>query len=136
MLYYRFVINYQLALTWRVALLPFMLALMSLFTLGLGVLVSCLNVKYRDVGVALPVLIQLWMFVSPVIYPLSLVPQSWRGLYFLNPLTGIIEGFRSALFGGQLNRFGLAVAIIDTVILLVCSAVVFRRIERSFADVI
>ncbi|MFH4338934.1 ABC transporter permease, partial [Acinetobacter baumannii] len=75
-----------------------LLLLLTLFALGTGMWISALNVKYRDVGIALPVLIQLWMFVSPVLYPASLVPPAWRVVYDLNPLVGLIENFRAALF--------------------------------------
>lgn len=136
MLVYRFVFHYRLELSPSLALLPFLIALLTLFTLSLGILVSCLNVRYRDIGIALPVFIQLSMFISPVIYPVSLVPQKWQTLYFLNPLAGLIESFRSVLLGGPLPRFGLAVTTVATIILFFGSALVFRRIEKSFADVI
>jgi lipopolysaccharide transport system permease protein len=77
------------------------------------------------------------MFVSPVVYPVApLVPENWRTLYFLNPLAGIIEGFRSALLGRELNLYGLAVSSVATIGLFFISSLVFRRIEKSFADVI
>jgi lipopolysaccharide transport system permease protein len=136
LLYYRFVAHYPLTVTWRLAVLPLVLALMVLFTMGLGLLVSALNVKYRDMGVALPVLIQLWMFVSPVIYLTELVPVRYRTYYFLNPLTGLIDGVRTTLLGGELNSFALAISGVATLILLVGGAIVFRRAERNFADVI
>jgi len=136
LLVYRFGLHYRIELTWNLVALPLVVALMALFTLSLGILVSSLNVKYRDVGVALPVLIQFWMFVSPVVYPVSLVPAKWQLLYFLNPLAGLIDGFRSALLGQNLNKFGLAVSAIWTITLFFCSVLIFRRIEKSFADVI
>ncbi len=136
LLFYRYVLHYQLAFTWRLAALPFLIVLLTLFTLGLGMLVSSLNVKYRDVGMALPALIQLGMFVSPVIYTSNIVPEKFRAIYFLNPLAGIIEGFRGALLGERMNRFGLGVAVIATIVLLICSALIFRQTEKSFADVV
>jgi lipopolysaccharide transport system permease protein len=136
MLYYRIVLHYHLALTWNVAALPFLVVMTTLLALGFGMLLSALNVKYRDIGVALPVLIQLWMFVSPVIYSLNIVPEKWQTLYFLNPLAGIIQGFRAALLGGEFNRFGLTVSSSFTIILLVTSAYIFRRSEKNFADLI
>jgi lipopolysaccharide transport system permease protein len=135
-LYYGITQRYHVALSWKLATLPLMVVLMTLLTLACGILASCLNVKYRDVGVALPVLIQLWMFVSPVIYPLRIVPQKWRMIYFLNPIAGLVEGFRSALLGTELDRLGLALSAIVTIVLLVCSAFIFPRTERSFADVV
>ena len=97
---------------------------------------SALNVKYRDVGVILPVFTQLWMFVSPVAYPVSLVPEKWRWLYFSNPLAGIVEGFRAAILGGPFRLGPLAYSTGVTLIVFVYSAYAFRRMERSFADII
>jgi lipopolysaccharide transport system permease protein len=136
MLYYRIFIHYPISPTRNLFALPFLIGLMTLFALACGMLFSALNVEYRDIGVALPVLIQLWMFVSPVIYPLSIVPPRWQPIYFLNPLAGMIQGFRAALLGGQFNRFGLAVSTLFTFVLLVISTYVFRRTEKSFADLI
>jgi len=135
-LYYGITQGYQVALSWRLATLPLLIVLMMLLTLACGILASCLNVKYRDVGVALPVLIQLWMFVSPVIYPLRIVPEKWRMIYFLNPMAGLVEGFRSVLLGTELEIPGLALSAIVTIVLLICSAFIFPRTERSFADVV
>jgi lipopolysaccharide transport system permease protein len=136
LLFYGVVMHYHLALTWNLVLLPLLILLTTLLTFGLGTLAAGLNVRYRDVGAALPVLTQLGMFVSPVLYPATLVPQNWQKFYFLNPMAGLIEGFRVTLLGGHFNYFGLAVTVAFTVALLVCAGYVFRRIEQSFADVI
>lgn len=136
MLFYRIVLHYNIAPTWRLAALPVLIALTTLLAFGLGTLASGLNVRYRDVGVALPVLIQLGMFVSPVLYPVAFVPANWRTLYFLNPMAGLIDGFRVALLGGEFSYFGLAVSTGYTIVLLICAGYLFRRIEQSFADVI
>ena len=130
MLYYRF------AVTWSVLLVPLFVALIVLLALGFSLLTSALTVKYRDVGIALPVLIQLWMFVSPIVYPISLVPPQWQRLYSLNPLVGIIEGFRAALFDYPINRWALSISVAVTLILLVYSAYTFKRIEKGFADIV
>jgi len=116
--------------------LPLLIALITMFSWGVGMWSSALNVKYRDVGVILPVFTQLWMFVSPVAYPASLVPEKWRWLYYLNPMAGIVEGFRTAILGGSFKWVPLAYAIAATVIIFVYSAYAFRRMERSFADII
>jgi len=115
------------------ALLPVLIALTTLLALGVGMLMSALNVKYRDIRHALPFMIQVWMFCSPIIYP---VPNRWRWLLSLNPMTGIIEGFRSALFGQPLDGKALGFSAAVTLVLLVSSAFVFKRMEKSFADVI
>jgi lipopolysaccharide transport system permease protein len=132
--YYRLVAQYNLALTWHLVSIPFLIALTALLSFGLGMLVSALNVRYRDFGAALPVALQLWMFVSPVIYPLSIIPGRWQRVYALNPLVGIIEGFRAALLGVRFNLFSLAVSVSATIGLLIIAAYIFRRAEDDFAD--
>jgi lipopolysaccharide transport system permease protein len=134
--YYKWVVHYHFDLTWKLAVAPALIILTTLMAFGLGMLFAALNVTYRDVGVALPVLFQLWMFVSPVVYPSTLVPPRWRMFYDLNPLVGIIDGIRVSLFGGQFDLFALAVSVIATITILICSSYVFSRIERTFADLI
>jgi lipopolysaccharide transport system permease protein len=127
---------YGISLTGKILLAPVFIVLMVLLALGFSMLTSAMSVKYRDVGIALPVLIQLWMFASPIVYPLSLVPPQWQNLYALNPLVGILEGFKACLFNSEINIATLTISVAETTILLVCSAYIFRRIEKGFADVI
>jgi lipopolysaccharide transport system permease protein len=127
---------YGLALTWGLFMLLPLSILLTALALGVGILFAALNAKYRDVRYLLPFLLQVWMFVSPIIYPLSLVPAQWRWVLYLNPLTGVIEGFRSSLFGKPLDWSALAYSLVFTVVLLATSAYAFRRMERSFAEVI
>lgn len=129
-------IYFQVGVSSRLLLAPLMIILLGLLALGLGMWTSALNVKYRDVGLALPVFIQLWMFVSPVVYPLTLVPEPWRLLYSLNPLVGIIEGFRAALFGKSFNWPALGISAGVTIALLLYAGFVFKRREKTFADII
>lgn len=129
-------IYFRVGMSTGLLMAPLMITLLALLALGLGLWTSALNVKYRDVGLALPVFIQLWMFVSPVVYPLALVPERWRLLYSLNPLVGIIEGFRAALFGKSFNWQALGISAIVTVALLVYAGYVFKRREKTFADII
>jgi len=129
-------IYYRAALTMQLLMVPPLVLLMVLLALGFGLWTSAVNVKYRDVGIALPVLIQLWMFASPVVYPLSLVPQRWQLAYSLNPVAGILEGFRSALFGKAFNWPTIILAAIFTLLLLVYATYAFRNRERVFADLI
>jgi lipopolysaccharide transport system permease protein len=135
-LFYRFGLHYQVVPTWKIFLLPLIIVLMTLFTLSAGILVSSLNVKYRDISVALPVLIQLWMFTSPIVYPPELVPARWRTFYSLNPIVGLIQGFRAALLGTELPRLSLAVCSGITIVLLGAAAFVFRHAEKGFADTV
>ena len=135
-LYFTFVRDYPFQITKNMLALPVIFLLLVLLTLALGILVSCLNVKYRDIGLALPVLIQLWMFVSPVVYSESLVPEKWRAIYSLNPLASIIQGFRASLFGIEMPWMGLATTSAFTVGLLILAALAFRHTEKTFADVV
>jgi lipopolysaccharide transport system permease protein len=130
------VVYYGVTLTWSFALVPVFLLLSVLLALAVGMLISALTVKYRDLRHALPFLIQFWMFASPVIYPASRVPGRWQHLIALNPLTGIIEGFRAALFGGTFDRTATLLAVVVTLVVLAGSFYLFRRIEETFADII
>lgn len=130
-------IYYRVPLSWAISLVPLLVVLTTLLAVGVGMWLSALNVKYRDIRYAIPFLIQLWMFASPVIYPLSLVPAKWQWLLMLNPLTGIIENFRTALFANQsFNWKSLVMATLITILVLVYSAFSFRRVERHFADIV
>lgn len=129
-------IYFRVGVSINLLIAPLLILLLALLALGLGMWTSALNVKYRDVGLALPVFIQLWMFVSPVVYPLTLVPERWRLVYTLNPLVGIIEGFRAALFGKSFNWPALGVSAAVTMALLLYAAYVFKRREKTFADII
>jgi lipopolysaccharide transport system permease protein len=99
-------------------------------------LLSALNVKYRDVRHALPFVVQLWMFATPIIYPTSMLPEKWRWLLRLNPLTGIIEAFRASLFGRELDWAALGISASLTIALMVYSVYAFRRVEKGFADIV
>jgi homopolymeric O-antigen transport system permease protein len=127
---------YRVTLTLQIFFLPVLVLLTSLFSLGVGTWMSALNVKYRDVRFALPFLIQLWLFVSSVILPSSSVPAKYRWLLMLNPMSGIIEGYRSALFGLPFDWPGLISASVLTLLVLLYAIYSFGRVERSFADII
>ena len=127
---------YGVHLGWQILLLPPLMLEVTLLALALSALLSALNVKYRDTGTALPVMLQVWMFASPIVYPRSLVPARWEWAYQINPLTGMIEGFRSAFLGLPINRQALALSWLITIALLVFSMFVFRRLEDDFADIV
>jgi lipopolysaccharide transport system permease protein len=127
---------YQVHVTWGLLLLPFFVLLGAMLALSVGMIASALTVRYRDLRHALPFLLQLWMFASPVLYPSRLVPPRWRWAFAANPLTGVLEGFRASLAG---TGFDWSLAAVPAVAapLLVCAAYyVFRRLEDTFADVI
>ncbi|MDT8899075.1 ABC transporter permease [Thermanaerothrix sp. 4228-RoL] len=127
---------YGLYPTWGILLLPLLLLLALVTALGVGLWLSALNVLYRDVGYALPFLTQLWMFVSPIIYSINTVPEQWRLVYALNPMTGVVQGFRWALLGSQTDQLGLILAISSAtaIVMLISGLFYFRRMERLFAD--
>jgi lipopolysaccharide transport system permease protein len=127
---------YRVAVTRHLLMLALLVPLITLLALGVGMLISALNVRYRDIGMALPVLIQFWMFASPIVYPSSLVPEKWQRLYALNPVTGIVEGFRSSLFAKEFDWMALGFASILTFVLLIYSVYAFRRREKEFADIV
>lgn len=103
---------------------------------GVGCWLAALNIQYRDVKYVTPFLVQVWMYASPVVYPMSMVPERYRALYALNPLAGIIEGFRAALLGtGEIPWPMIGVSLGAGVVLFVSGAIYFRRMERVFADV-
>lgn len=129
-------IYYDFAVTARYLMLPPLVAIATAMALGFGVWLSALNVRYRDVRYALSFMVQIWMFVSPVIYPSSFVPEEWRWVMVLNPMTGIVEGFRASLFGRPFQWFPLAYSALFALVLLVYSAYMFRRMERHFAELI
>lgn len=120
----------------QIIFLPVLIVEISLLALALSTSLSALNVKYRDTGTALPVMLQLWMFASPIVYPRFYVPSRWEWAFQINPLTGIIEGFRSAFLGLPINRQALAFSWLTTIVLLIVSMFVFRRLDDEFADVI
>ena len=130
---------YRVALTWQLAMIPVLVLITSILALGVVTFVAALNVRYRDIGVVLPVVIQLWMFASPVLYPARLVRDAWPraySLYELNPIVGVVEGFRSALFGRAFDWTALSRTTVIALLILIVSAYFFRRVERSFADII
>jgi lipopolysaccharide transport system permease protein len=127
---------YGVVPSWSILLLPVLVVLLVLLALAVGLWMAALNVRYRDVRHALPFLIQLWMFATPVIYPASLVPERWRWLLALNPLTGLVEALRAVLFGRTPDWSTLGVAVAITLGVLVLAVGYFRRQERDFADVV
>jgi homopolymeric O-antigen transport system permease protein len=128
---------YGIVPTRAVVLLPFFLLLAVASALAVGLWLSSLNVKYRDVRYTIPFLTQLWLFLTPVAYPSSIVPANWRALYGLNPMAGVVEGFRWALLGTTGNSGPLVpVSILAVVVLLVGGLVYFRQTERTFADLV
>jgi lipopolysaccharide transport system permease protein len=117
--------------------LPVLLAMTAALALSLGLWLGPVNVRYRDVMHTLPFLLQIWMYATPIVYPLSMVPERFRTLYSLNPTVGLIEGFRWSLLGtGSIDMAALGISAVVIAVLLVTGVLWFKRAERSFADVI
>jgi lipopolysaccharide transport system permease protein len=127
---------YEMTPSWKVLAVPALILLTTVLALAVGVWMAALNARYRDVRHALPFIIQLWMFSTPIIYPMSIVPEELRWVLAINPLTGIIEGYRSALFDRPFDWPSLAFSTAVAVVSLVCFTYLFRRMEDSLADVI
>ena len=131
-------IYYQTPLSWAILVIPLLVILTLVIALGVGLWLSALNVLYRDVGYVLPVLTQLWLFLSPVGYSSATIPGSLQWIYALNPMTGVIEAFRWALLGDMTAILGgqIAISVVIGLILLISGMFFFRRMERTFADMI
>jgi lipopolysaccharide transport system permease protein len=115
--------------------LPLFLVLALLTALGVSLWTSALNVIYRDVGYVLPFLTQLWFFITPIVYSSQEVSERWRILYAMNPMVGVVDGFRWAVLGtGNPPGFTLLISIVVMLVVLVTGIFYFRRMERTFAD--
>lgn len=130
-------IYFQVTPSWAILLAPLYLVLLVAFTTALGLVIAAVNVSYRDIKYVLPLIIQLGLFITPVLYPASYVPEKFQTLLALNPLTGVMEGFRSCLLLGELPDLRLtAISVVSTVALLAFGLAYFRRVERDFADIV
>ncbi len=127
---------YEQPISPQIILLLPLTVLLVLLVLAVGIVMSALNVKYRDVRYVIPFVLQVGMFITPVIFPLSFAPEKWRALFYLNPMTGIVSGIRAAVFGLDLPIAAMSSSVLITAVLLVVSVTVFRHMERTFADVI
>ncbi|MBM4465000.1 MAG: ABC transporter permease [Chloroflexi bacterium] len=123
--------------TWNVVWLPLLLLLALVTSLGVGLWLTAMNVQFRDVRYAVPFLVQAWMFATPIAYPSSLLDEPWRTLYGINPMAGVVEGFRWALLGTETAPGPIVlVSALVSVGLLISGAYYFRRMEKTFADVV
>ncbi len=128
---------YHVTPTWNVFFLPLFLLLAITTVLGAGLWLTALNVEYRDIRYVVPFLVQFWMFASPIVYPSTLLSGPWRTVYGLNPMAGVVEGFRWALLGAKTAPGPMiGVSALVAIALLISGAFYFRRMERTFADII
>lgn len=129
-------IFYQIEPTLGVLLLPLFLLLAFITSMGVSLLFSAMNVKYRDVRYIVPFLMRFWFFATPAVYPSSLLSEPWQTLFGLNPMVGVVEGFRWALLGTEPPRAMIFLSVIVAVVLLISGLIYFNRVEKTFADVI
>ena len=134
MIYYVF--KGSLALSWQILSVPVFVLLAITLSISLGTLFSALNVRFRDVKFALPFALQVWMFASPIFYPPEILSEKVRFLLAFNPLTGILQGFRAALFGEKFDWLTIGISASVIVVLMFVSLFVFKRMEDDFADLI
>jgi lipopolysaccharide transport system permease protein len=128
---------YGVAPSWKIAFFPLFVLLALITSLGVGLWLSALNVEFRDVRYVVPFITQFWMLATPIAYPSSLLSEPWRTLYGLNPMTGVVEGFRWALLGTQTSPGPmLIVSSLAAVLILIGGAFYFRRMEKTFADIV
>jgi lipopolysaccharide transport system permease protein len=128
---------YQSWPTWGIVALPFFIGMALAASLSVSMWLSAINVKYRDVASVVPLMTQLWMFASPVLYPSSIVPEQLRSWYALNPMAGVIEGFRWALLGKEPPDWSIVMISGGVVCTILLTGIMFfRRVERTFADII
>jgi len=122
--------------SWNLFAAPVLLLFVIFTALGVGTLLSALTVAYRDFTHITPFLVQIWMYVTPVIFPATLVPERWRWLLYINPMTGLVEGFRSAFLGRPFDLTGLGISFCIAVSVFLIGVAYFERVERRFADII
>jgi lipopolysaccharide transport system permease protein len=120
----------------EILLAPLLVLLATLFAFGLGLWIAALNVEYRDIRILIPWILQIAMYVTPVVYPLSALPEKYRVFAVLNPMAGIVEAFRATLFGTPMPYMALLWSVAASLILLLSGAFYFRRVERRFADIL
>lgn len=129
--------GFSVSLTLNVLWLPLFLLLAVTTSLGVGLWLSAMNVQFRDVRHVVPFLVQFWLFATPIAYPSSLIPEAWRVVYGLNPMAGVVEGFRWTLLNTPAPPGAmLAVSAVTSLVLLTSGAYYFRRMEKTFADVV
>src|SRR4029077_20703980 len=127
---------YHMTPHWTVLLTPIFVAQTVLLVMGAGMLLAAMNVRYRDVKYTIPFLTQIGLFVTPIIYPVGFLPQRFQSWLALNPMTGVIQGFRACLFGGSVDLEVLGCSWIVTLLLLLIGSWHFRSTERVFADLV
>jgi lipopolysaccharide transport system permease protein len=127
---------YNIGWSINLVAVPFLIIAVIFIALGVGTLLSALTVTYRDFRYVLPFMVQFWMYATPVVYPASMFPEKWQWVLFLNPMAGLIEGFRSAFLGQAFNWGGIGISMSVAAMILIMGLFYFEKMERRFADII
>lgn len=127
---------YGTQVTWKIIFVPVFLIFLLVLTVSMSLLLAALNVRFRDVKFIIPFLLQVWLFISPVFYPSDWIPDKWRYVFALNPVSGCLDGFRHILFGTKLDSTNLIISVTVTLILFLVSIYIFRKMEDDFADLL
>ena len=129
-------IIYSQSITWSILLLPFFLLGLMTLSIGLGSWLASITVVYRDFRYVIAYLVQIWMYMTPVLYPVSFVPEKWRWLVYLNPMHGWINGIRASFLGQPIDIIGVAISLTLSIIICAIGMFYFQRTQRRFADII
>ena len=127
---------YGVGWSWNLLAAPLLLLFVIFTALGVGTLLSALTVAYRDFTHLTPFMVQIWLYITPVIFPVSLVPERWQWLLYINPMTGLVEGFRSAFLGKPFDLAGLGISFVIALAVFLIGVAYFEKVERRFADII
>jgi lipopolysaccharide transport system permease protein len=127
---------YGISWSLNLFMFPLLVACVIFTAVGVGTFLAALLVAYRDVRYIMPFIVQLWLFATPVVYPASLVPEKWRWLLYLNPMAGIIEGFRSGFLDRPFDFVALSISVFVAVLVFMFGVAYFEKVERRFADII
>ncbi len=127
---------YGVGWSWNLLAAPLLLLFVIFTALGVGTLLSALTVAYRDFTHLTPFMVQIWLYITPVIFPVSLVPERWQWLLYINPMTGLVEGFRAAFLGKPFDLTGLGISFAIAIAVFLVGVAYFEKVERRFADII
>lgn len=127
---------YGAAISWKILLLPIFLFFLVVITVSMSLLLAAINVRFRDVKFIIPFLLQVWLFISPVFYPSDWIPDKWKYVFAINPMTGCLDGLRHILFGTQLDTISLLISIFVAIVMFFVALTIFRRMEDDFADML
>jgi lipopolysaccharide transport system permease protein len=129
-------VYYGIGWSFNLLAVPLLVVAVIFISLGVGTLLSALTVSYRDFRFVIPFMVQFWMWATPVVYPASLFPQRWQWVLFLNPMAGLIEGFRAAFLGRPFDLTGIVLSLTVAALLFLLGIFYFEKMERRFADII